>query len=252
MAKVVHTLPVFQKDGDEEIPGWLILTRKKSAPVAEGLDGVEGSNWDPPVKSWFIPHERISDALELIEEAEGILFCADCKDGNPCDAWEKIPRLDYIVRLAEELEQPNRARREFADIVMTWHEWRGDAPPPVTNPTEDWGWAARMYPNGAPPPPPVTDHRSGAPNPIFGFSFQDVFRAAFEAFAFFTEPVVVPARPLEQAAAVLGLTWPCTKEELNVAFKKAALQAHPDRGGSTEAMAALNNARDTLSKALGS
>lgn len=251
MARLVHTLPIFQKGSNEELPGWLILTRKKSAPIAEGFDSIKGAEWDPPVKSWFVPHDRIGDALEFIEDADGIIYCADCKDGKPCEAWEKIPRLDYILRLPDELEQPNRARHEYADVVMTWREMRGISEDGRGPPDP---WEARFYPNGA-PPPPIEDHRTPPrPNPSFfgGVPWNEIFEAAFRTFSFFTEvPVAVQIRPLEEAAMLLGLTWPCTKDELNIAFKAAALKAHPDRGGSTEAMAKLNNAREILLKALG-
>ena len=42
---------------------------------------------------------------------------------------------------------------------------------------------------------------------------------------------------------VLGLKLPVTKEQINTAYRVKAMAAHPDHGGSNEAMAALNEAR---------
>lgn len=42
---------------------------------------------------------------------------------------------------------------------------------------------------------------------------------------------------------VLGLTGPVTTRQIDEAYRAKAAKAHPDTGGSTEAMAALNRAR---------
>ena len=55
---------------------------------------------------------------------------------------------------------------------------------------------------------------------------------------------------LEGAAHTLGVTWPCTKDQVTDAFRAAALRCHPDRGGSNEAMVAVTKARDTLLAAM--
>lgn len=61
----------------------------------------------------------------------------------------------------------------------------------------------------------------------------------------------VDAVPPEIAAAAVRLevTWPISREELDAAFKAAALKHHPDRGGSDAAMAEVNAARDVLLRA---
>jgi len=231
--KLLHVLPVFQRL-DEEQPaapyraGWLFLTRKKSHPVAEAFDSLDDAEWDPPVKSWFIPHRFISDALDLIEELPAL--CADCRDGQPCDAWAKVPKLNYVIRRAEDLEIPNPNRHEFADIAFTWSEMRGVAEPP-------------------PPPPFHNDIPTDFPPPgSNGAAFSEFFKQFFDDIGDLFKPVAPD--PLVISATVLGLSWPCTKEQLTVAFKKAALAAHPDRGGSTEQMARINGAREVLAKAL--
>ncbi|APW60767.1 J domain-containing protein [Paludisphaera borealis] len=43
----------------------------------------------------------------------------------------------------------------------------------------------------------------------------------------------------------LGLTFPSTVDEIQAAYRRLAVEAHPDRGGSNEAMAALTKARAT-------
>ncbi len=48
------------------------------------------------------------------------------------------------------------------------------------------------------------------------------------------------------AERMLGLSWPYSSEELEKAFRQAAMRSHPDRGGSTEAMTALNQSRTLL------
>jgi len=50
----------------------------------------------------------------------------------------------------------------------------------------------------------------------------------------------------ELAMARLGLNWESTPEDLKRAQKSAALSAHPDRGGSAEAMARINLDCDLL------
>lgn len=49
-----------------------------------------------------------------------------------------------------------------------------------------------------------------------------------------------------EAAQLLGLTLPATPEQVDAAFKKAAFQNHPDRGGSNEKMAKIIQARAVL------
>ena len=43
---------------------------------------------------------------------------------------------------------------------------------------------------------------------------------------------------------VLGLTWPCTAAEVRKAYRRLALQHHPDRGGSVEGFTRITDARD--------
>lgn len=63
-------------------------------------------------------------------------------------------------------------------------------------------------------------------------------RATFTGFA------ALPAPAGKQWFDILGVTPSASREEINTAYRKMASAAHPDRGGSTEDMAALNRARD--------
>lgn len=47
-------------------------------------------------------------------------------------------------------------------------------------------------------------------------------------------------------AALFGLTYPCTREELKRAHREASLRHHPDRSGDPEMMKAVNIAKDLL------
>jgi hypothetical protein len=49
---------------------------------------------------------------------------------------------------------------------------------------------------------------------------------------------------------VLGLNGPVTSRDIDAAYRERAAKAHPDTGGSTEAMAALNRARTEAKAAI--
>jgi DnaJ-class molecular chaperone len=49
---------------------------------------------------------------------------------------------------------------------------------------------------------------------------------------------------------VLGLTGPVTAKEVDAAYREKAATAHPDKGGSAEAMQALNRARQEAKAAI--
>jgi hypothetical protein len=58
--------------------------------------------------------------------------------------------------------------------------------------------------------------------------------------------------PAELAASLelLGLSWPFTAPQLRAAYRRASLEHHPDRGGTTATMQALNVAYERLAMAL--
>jgi len=66
----------------------------------------------------------------------------------------------------------------------------------------------------------------------------------------FTGYAALPEPQKESWWGTLGLTSQnATQDEINTAWKKLAFANHPDRGGSTEAMARINTARDEGLKA---
>jgi hypothetical protein len=58
--------------------------------------------------------------------------------------------------------------------------------------------------------------------------------------------VAEPRTPQNVAAQILGIGWPATPDEVRQGFRRAVLNAHPDRGGSEEAVKRVLLARDVL------
>lgn len=72
----------------------------------------------------------------------------------------------------------------------------------------------------------------------------DMLEAAFKGFE------ALPAQR-KSWREVLGLSGTPTIAQVDASYRAAAMKAHPDRGGSDERMAALNEARDQAYKELG-
>lgn len=56
--------------------------------------------------------------------------------------------------------------------------------------------------------------------------------------------------PLRRALVLLVLPWPTDPDALRRAYRRRALAAHPDRGGSNEAFIALESAREQVAAVL--
>jgi hypothetical protein len=56
---------------------------------------------------------------------------------------------------------------------------------------------------------------------------------------------------LADSLRTLGLAWPCTGEDVTAAYRKRSLEQHPDRGGTVEAMQAVNAAHERLKHLFG-
>lgn len=216
--RVVHMAPVFATRTGE--PGWLVRTGRRDAPLARHLPGLDPElcTWEPPVKAWFVHEDRAEDARDALGAAhDGVVgFCAACvRDG--CGVWRDLEPWGFARRDADQVEPEPAAPPE--------------PPPPPRRPADpggaplgfDWvGFAEEFFadvlraPRAAPPPPP---------------------------------PAAAGMAPAD-AARVLGVAWPCDRPAAVAAFRRAALAAHPDRGGSDAAMARVNAAREALLRAL--
>jgi hypothetical protein len=53
-------------------------------------------------------------------------------------------------------------------------------------------------------------------------------------------------RPQRNAASALGLSWPCTKSEVESAYRQKAKEYHPNKGGSPVRFEAIGQARECL------
>jgi DnaJ-domain-containing protein 1 len=53
---------------------------------------------------------------------------------------------------------------------------------------------------------------------------------------------------MDEACAILGVGASATRAEIDAAYRRLMLRAHPDRGGTTGLAARLNEARDLLLK----
>lgn len=211
--RTIHMVPVFALTDE---PGWIILTGKKKAKIARlfaGLDK-EKSSWEAPVKSWFVHHEKIGDAIGMLESAAKpatIAFCQECSNGKACSAWEGISDGGFLFREQNDVAPPDR--------TTTVPENPEDVPI--------------------------------EPEPSFWTEFLRVFFGPASRFRPQQQNQPMPqGMPPEQAAQALGIPWPCTWEQLTVAFRVAAMKAHPDHGGSTEEMAKINLAREVLTQHL--
>ncbi len=59
---------------------------------------------------------------------------------------------------------------------------------------------------------------------------------------------MAPSPMIEQALSVLGLTWPASPEDIRVAYRRRAFEAHPDTGGSEEEFRRVHEAYDLCAK----
>lgn len=69
---------------------------------------------------------------------------------------------------------------------------------------------------------------------------------AFMGFAALPAPA-----PQELPHEVLGVAESATRDEVEYAYRRAAMQCHPDKGGSHAAMTRINTARDAMLEKLG-
>jgi hypothetical protein len=73
-------------------------------------------------------------------------------------------------------------------------------------------------------------------------------RASRERFASGLDCLRRMAGPTPDDLRVLGVSWPCSAEELKAAYRSRAKETHPDRGGSAEEFRRVNEAYEQLTK----
>ena len=169
-------------------------------------------SWIPTAKAWAARLGDPSDTLDDILDEEFPLLddCINCAPPYPYGA--KRHSECGAWKLAED------------SLIFEKFIWGNNTKPGLDD-NPFWGegpderWASRddNYYKPPPPPPPAHDEKIS----IFAKSLM-----------------------------ALGLTSKPTKDELKTAFRKMAVLHHPDRGGSHEKMAELNNAREYLEKLL--
>ena len=125
--------------------------------------------------------------------------------------------------------------------------WTGEPTPKPFRPPDAWGGGAYTREEAqalaeraaARPLTPIDDHWAGAWKRMI---------AGLDPF-----PKRVPSRRSEAAASidpygVLGMTSAATLAEVRLAFRKKALEHHPDQGGDTESFLAARRAYEAIVK----
>lgn len=241
VATTLHVLPVFALDDHERAdePGWLIYTGKKSHKTGKFFEStLPDSSWEPPLRSWFVPHAQLSHALAAVQLAHAprdVALCETCAAGEPCDHWR-----DQVLDALDQNFDP----RGPTDT---------DPLAPPRDPQQSGG-------DGATRVVTATEMDAAEAEAFFRELFRTIPHAVRAAHARWREfwrtgrargpsPAPPGGSPSEaqKAADVLGVKLPCTRAAVQSAYRSMALKVHPDRaGGSHEAMAAVNHARDTL------
>lgn len=278
----IHMLPVATIAGNR---GWLVSSKRKRSRAVRffvRLEDVGTAWWDEGAKCWFVAEVAAHEAMDAIQEAcaaetVATTYCAACSAGRPCSVWRGgIVRHGYSVQVEPEAKPPPAAPAQPPPPPPSWWSAIGQQPAPSPPPPQ-------------PPPPPASSQqvpgqgarvaaqvardvfgafvfaRDGIPKPVQDYVVRQAVGASFmvgEALlewwrGFVRQRTGAPGSPggemtAIEAARVLGLRWPCTSEEVVAAYRRAAFQSHPDRGGSEVTMARINAARSVLAKRLGS
>lgn len=86
-------------------------------------------------------------------------------------------------------------------------------------------------------------------------SGQPVYHSRYGEYFYLRKPLVDPEKRYiksgkTESLSVLGLSYPCTKDDVKRAYKRLAKQLHPDSGGSHEKFIALNAAYEQAMRCL--
>lgn len=216
--RTIHGVPVFCDDGEcgylicmKSVPKTTLKTLEKEFPDEESWSHERGIGI-------FVKQEESEAVMDCIESSsEGeVYWCEDCLNGMPCDS------------IAASFKDEGFFPRDPAKVApssgskVSVKEW-------VKEVMDDW------------------EYYQSIASDVFGFInnvYQQVSGKQFVGAAGAAGAAVLMSK--EEAAEILGLTLPCDDGAVKLAFRRAALAAHPDRGGSADDMKRIINARDVL------
>lgn len=222
--KLLHAVPIFTEDGEV---GYLIAMKSVPKDMLSTLD--DAFPEDPNGDSWshekgagiFVPQDLHEGILDTIEEVYfgRVAWCEDCMNGIPCDDVHVDFDAEGFIPRNPKLTTPD-TQFSMSD-VKSWIRGRLD----------EW----KQYKQVA---DDVFDIMQEVYNTVRAERLSKGAGAAASASA---------ARMTHmQAAEILGVEWPCDEATLKAAFRRAAINAHPDRGGSEALMKKVLAAREVL------
>jgi hypothetical protein len=202
--------------------------------------------WSVDLRAWIVDIseiEKLHRVLNVMFFPEE--FCTFCWQQKPCVDWlGDLPRTEGRVlpwpsesRQATEHPEPKQPKKKAQK-----------APKPPKEPREPKKPRKPKAPKVKPPeaqpepPPPAREQRTAPPPRP---ATPPPPRAS-------SIPPHRPVRGVASAENILGVRFPYTVADIKSAFRRKALDAHPDRpGGSTEAFLRVSEARDLLLRELG-
>jgi hypothetical protein len=226
----LHMRAVRDDDGD----GWFLLEPPRADELRgarKALRGCDGVEYLPSAGGWWIEADEDDEARDALAEhaAFEVRWCDACDGGRPCLAWS----LSEAAKDFDERDSDDDGRaRERPSVVAALFDVGQDAWQRLTPEQQ-----AQARQRGVAAFQALWSKLMGG-----GASIPRGGGGAARADANLSP---------ELAAAMLGLAWPCTADELAAAYKRAARIAHPDAGGSDAAMKKINEARDVLRAAVG-
>jgi len=204
-------LHMLSAEGEEGEALWLLNAPKTSKKLSGALADLDEDEFyrDPSIKSWVLSDDARESLIDSLLEHGDVETCSLCEAGIACEVWDGIELTD---KKEDDDDPPMPAPKRGG----------GGKGKPRTKPFDPW---AEME--------------------AFFTRFASDFAAA-SASGGAASPQAAAAMTPEQAAVLLGVTLPVTKDVLDRAFRVAALKSHPDRGGSNEAMMRVVQARAVL------
>jgi hypothetical protein len=206
-------------------------------------------NRSEPLDAWIISpsaHQLFSDAVEKVAGHDEP-WCDDCiawienNNESLCQVWsdefDLIEECGFKIAGIDEEEKPMANTPTFRipeSVKKLFSDPNTDAHKFLKKQAKE-GIKKAVSAMGIPVESSVIDE-----------VFEAFYAAAYHDFQEWRPKGDSTLSP-QQAASVLGCSWPATKEELVAAFRKKVLDTHPDRpGGSKEAFVKIGLAREVL------